>query len=129
MEQNKSSRSQIWRIKAIAVGAAAGILTAAAALAAFAFAALAVGKYSSVAFAAPVCVMILGGFAAGLAAAAGSRKNPLPNGICSAALTAVAVCIAASGVPGEGGSLIPALTSLVGGATGATVGVRFRKNR
>lgn len=127
MERNSESRSQIWRIKTIAVGAAAGIIAALASLAAFAAAALAAGSFLAVAGIAPWVVWAVCGFFAGGAASLTGRRNPLPNGLVSAAVSAVGLALISLAAPQDGGSLLYLVPCMAAGALGSIAGMRLRE--
>ncbi|MBR4941080.1 MAG: hypothetical protein IKZ19_03675 [Clostridia bacterium] len=128
MEQNFKNRSQIWRVKTIAVGAAAGVFSAVAVLAVFAVTAVATGVFSSAAKFAPFCVMGVCGLVSGAVSAWGSRKNPLPNGLISAGLGSAVLGLLALTVPREaGGSVWGIFISLCAGAAGAFLAVKLGK--
>ena len=127
MEQNKQNRSQIWRIRAIAVGAAAGAISALGATAAFAAAAVAVGSCSWIEPWVGWCAWVLGGFVSGTVCAGLSKRNPLPNGLCAACVSALLSGLAASLCAGSGGSLWGLPVCLVSGAAGAVAGLGFRR--
>lgn len=127
MERNTESRSQIWRIKTIAVGAAAGIIAALAALAAFAAWVCAAGSFSVVARFAPWGVWGACGFFAGSAAALVGRRNPLPHGLISAGVSAVLISLFALCLPQAEGSLLCFLPCLVAGVLGSIVGMGLRE--
>ncbi|MBR6771999.1 MAG: hypothetical protein IKM29_01270 [Clostridia bacterium] len=127
MEQKTESRSQIWRIKTIAVGAAAGSFAAMAALAAFAAAAVAVGSFSAVAKIAPWVVWSVCGFFAGGSAALTGRRGPLPNGLVSAAIAALVLSLVSLSAQGEGGSLLFLLPCFSAGGLGSVAGMKLRE--
>ena len=125
MEDHKKNRSQIWRIRAIAVGAAVGVLTAAAALTALTVAVLVSGRYDAVApFAAGATV--LAGLAAGFVTARGSRRNPLPNAAAAALASGLVLAAASAAAGGGAGALWAAAICAAGGAAGALPGTRLR---
>ena len=126
MEQNHENRSQIWRIRTIAVGAAAGVIAALAVLAAFAAVVCAVGSLSEVAPFAPWCVWSVCGLVSGGVASFAGRKNPLPNGLVSAAVCALVLALLGLSAPDGGGSPLWALLALGAGALGAVGGLKLR---
>ena len=127
MEQNTESRSQIWRIKTIAVGAAAGSFAALAALAAFAAAVIVVGSFSAVAKIAPWVIWAVCGFFAGGTAALTGRKNPLPNGLVSAAVSALILALVSLAAQNGSGSLLFLAPCMAFGALGSVAGMRLRE--
>lgn len=129
MEQKNQSRSQIWRIRAIAVGAAAGAISAVAALAAFAAGAVVLGSYGAVAPWAPWVAFSLEGAVSGAVCAGLSRRNPLPNGLCAAALGAVTASVPGLFAGGGGGFPIGLPLSLVAGAAGVFAELTLKKRK
>ena len=127
MEQNKQNRSQIWRIRAIAVGAAAGIISAVGATAAFAAVAVATGSFSSVAPWAVRCAFISGGFVSGAVCAGLSKRNPLPNGLCAAFFTVILTGLLAGFGADAQGSLWGVPVCLGAGALGTVPGLGLRR--
>ena len=127
MEQNNHNRSQIWRIRTIAVGAAAGVFAACVVLAAFAAVSCAVGRVSAVEGIVPWCVWSVCGLASGVTASLLGRKNHLPNSLIAAALGTLVLALLGLAAPkGDGGSLLLSLLCLGAGALGAVLGVKMR---
>ncbi len=116
-------------IRAVAVGAAGGVIIALAATAALAAVSVALGRYSAVGAWAAMAAMCLAGFVAGALTGSKSRKSPLPKGLLAALAADVLLCLSAACIPGEGGTAWPCLACLCAGALGAILGERLRKNR